>query len=293
MQFFLGLGVVLATVFGGYLLAKGNLATFWQPAEYIIILGAATGALIIGNSKPVLMEMLHQAKAVLKGKSDEEASAKELMIMMYSLLSAIQQGSLKSLDSHIENPQDSAILKRFPAIFNEPIVLNFIIDNFRTLSMEKYAPHEFDAVMEKEIIAIETDLLKPSKSLHKTAEAMPGFGILAAVGGIIITMQYLDGPLAQIGYKVSAALVGTFIGIFFCYALLEPLASAMHERCHKTITLLEAVKAMLVTMQEGKGPLVSVDAGRRVLEMEVKPSFMAMEKMVKEADISKEIVNNK
>jgi len=119
--------------------------------------------------------------------------------------------------------------------------------------------------------------MKPSKALHRTGEAMPGFGILAAVGGIIITMQYLDGPLGDIGVHVAAALVGTFIGIFCCYCVLEPASSAMAEANHRQISLLEGVKAILVANLEGKSPLLAIDAGRRILELDIKPSFAAME----------------
>lgn len=124
--------------------------------------------------------------------------------------------------------------------------------------------------------------MKPAKALHRTGEAMPGFGILAAVGGIIITMQYLDGPLGDIGVHVAAALVGTFIGIFFCYCVLEPASSALAEANHRQISLLEGVKAMLVANLEGKSPLLAIDAGRRILELDIKPSFADMESWLHE-----------
>lgn len=294
MKFFIGLFVLIGTVMGGFMMHGGNPATFWQPSEFIIILGAGVGSMIIGNSKHVLMDLLSQSKATIGGKGDDHADAVELMGLMSTLLNSVRKGGgLKILDNHLENPSESELLKKFPAINSQPIVMNFIIDNLRTLSMDKYLPHEFDAVMEKEIEVIETDMMTPSHALHKTGEAMPGFGILAAVGGIIITMQHLDGPLTEIGYYVAAALVGTFIGIFFCYGIMEPLAASIHERNHKTITLLNSVKSTLVTYQEGKTPLVAVDAGRRMLELAVKPTFAEMEKLLEERDISSEVVNKK
>ena len=146
--------------------------------------------------------------------------------------------------------------------------------------MGKVSPHEFDTLLEQEIMAVEEEMLKPAHALHKTGEACPGFGILAAVMGIIITMQQLDGPLGGIGVHVAAALVGTFIGIFLCYCLLEPISSAMEDLVRRRISQLMCVKSILLAQLRGKTPLVAVDAGRKVLDPDVKPSFIEMEEWI-------------
>jgi chemotaxis protein MotA len=280
MQIILGLFVVLLCVFGGFLMANGKLMAFWQPAEFVIIIGAGVGSMVIGNSRAVLKEMLHQLKGLFKSKVDEAEKARQLLLLMHQMLDAIRQNGLLALDEHVEQPWESPWFQARPAVMADPILVKFIADNFRMLSMGRANAHEVEALLEAEIMAIEEDLLKPSKALHKTGEAMPGFGILAAVGGIIITMQYLDGPLANIGLHVAAALVGTFIGIFLCYCALEPAASALHEKVHRDITMLETFKATLVAHLEGKNPLLAVDAGRRVLELDVKPEFSTLEKWI-------------
>lgn len=282
MQIFVGLGIVLLGVFGGFLMANGKLAAFWQPAEFVIIIGAGLGSMIVGNSKTVLLECLHQLKGLISGKSNDPEKARQFLLLLHQLLEGIRQKGLLVLDEHIEQPWDSPWFQSYPEVLKDTILVNFMADNFRMLSMGRANPHEVDVLLEQEIMAIESDLLKPSKALHRTGEAMPGFGILAAVGGIIITMQYLDGPLASIGLHVAAALVGTFLGIFLCYCVLEPAASAMHERVHRQVGILEALKAGLVAHLEGKNPLLAVDAARRVLELDIKPGFSTLEKWLEE-----------
>lgn len=278
MQIFVGLIIILLGVFGGFVMANGKLAALWQPAEFAVILGAAFGSMVIGNSRVVLKDCLHQLKGLVGGKKNEAEQVRELLMLLHDLLELIKKKGLSALDEHVEAPAESAIFQQYGRILKEPILVNFIADNLRMLTMGKISSHEVEALLEQEIMAIEDDLLKPSKALHKTGEAMPGFGILAAVGGIIITMQYLDGPLGSIGLHVAAALVGTFIGIFFCYCVLEPAASAMHERVHRQVSQLEAVKAVLTAHLEGKSTLLTIDSGRRVLELDIKPSFTTLEK---------------
>ena len=279
----LGILIIMATVFGGFMVAGGSLMAFWQPAEYIIILGAAMGSMIVANSTVVLKEMIHGLKGVFQSKKESANEVREILMVMHELLMVIREKGMVGLDDHVENPWGSSIFLPFEKVLEKTLLVNFIADNLRMLAMAgKPAAHEVDALLDKEIMAIEEDLLKPAEALHSTGEAMPGFGILAAVGGIVITMGYIDAGLAMIGMKVAAALIGTFLGIFFCYCLLEPLASSMKEDVHRQVTELECIKAIIISNLEGKTPLLSVDAGRRVIELDIKPSFASMEKWIKE-----------
>lgn len=283
MQIFLGLIIVCIGVFGGFVMASGKLVAFWQPAEFMVLLGAGLGSMIVGNSKVVLKECLRQLRGLLRGRKDEQEKARQFLLLMHQILDAIRQKGLLILDEHIEEPWESPWFRAYPKVMEDPILVNFMADNLRMLSMGRVNAHEVEALLEQEIQAIEQDLLKPSKALHRTGEAMPGFGILAAVGGIIITMQYLDASLVSIGMHVAAALVGTFIGIFLCYCLFEPAASALKERVQRDITMLEAMKAVLIANIEGKSPLLAVDAGRRLLELDIKPGFATLEKWLEES----------
>ena len=280
MQKQIGIAVVFICVLGGFLMAGGRLLALWQPAELIIILGAAAGSLIIGNSKEVLHEMWTQIKLVIRPQKAQGELYRELLTLMHHLLDETRLKGMKALDEHIENPQQSSVFLMYPEVSENPLVLGFIIDNLRLMGMGKISPHEFETLLEQEIMAIEEEMLKPAHALHKTGEACPGFGILAAVMGIIITMQQLDGPLGGIGVHVAAALVGTFIGIFLCYCLLEPASSAMEDLVKRRISLLMCIKSILLAQLRGKAPLLAIDAGRKVLEPDVKPSFIQMEEWV-------------
>ena len=281
MQKLIGIALVVLCVFGGFALANGRLLALWQPAEFVIIIGAVVGSMALGNTRKVLAEMWRQVKEVLKPQQrDDQVTYQELLTLMNRLLEEVRSKGLKGLDEHIETPLQSSIFLSYPAVLGNPLLLSFITDNFRMLSMGRTNPHELETLLEQEIMALEDDMLKASRSLHHTAEACPGFGILAAVMGIIITMQHIDGPLTGIGVHVAAALVGTFIGIFLCYCLFGPMASAMEQLVNRRISMLECVKSILVAHVRGKMPLLAVDAGRKVIEQDLKPSFIEMENWI-------------
>lgn len=278
MQKFIGLGIIILSVFGGFYLAGGNLAAMWQPCELLIILGAGIGSMVIANPKHVLVEIKKQLLGSFKKGPERAEVLKELMLVMHALLDLVRSQGLKAIDEHVEDWETSSLFLQYTHIHSDPLLIHFITDNFRMLSMGKISAHELDDVLESEIQALEEDLLKPSEALHTTGEAMPGFGILAAVMGIIITMSSLDGPLMMIGLHVGAALVGTFLGIFMCYCLFEPLGESMAHKVHNKIMLLECVKTIMVTHVSGKSPVLSIDAGRKLIDTEIKPSFVEMEK---------------
>lgn len=284
MQKLLGLAVILICVFGGFIMANGKLAALWQPAEVIIIMGAGLGALILGNSTAVLKGIWQQLKAITGGQKNDAELYQQLLPLMHQLLQETRLKGLKALDGHVESPQSSPLFSQAPLVLAHPELLGFIVDNLRMLGMGKLSAHELEALLELEIEALEESMLKPSHALAKTADAMPGFGILAAVMGIIITMQHLDGPLTYIGVHVAAALVGTFLGIFVCYCLLSPASNAMEQWVGRRITALECVCAILVSHISGKSPLLAVDAGRKLIEQDIKPSFITLEAWLTELD---------
>lgn len=284
MQKLVGIAVILVCVFGGFIMANGKLAALWQPAEIVIILGAGLGALILGNSTAVLKGIWQQLKAIGGGQKNDGELYRQLLPLLHQLLQETRLKGLKALDGHVESPGASPLFGRYPLVAGHPELLGFIIDNLRMLGMGKLSAHELEALLEQEIDALEESMLKPSQALAKTADAMPGFGILAAVMGIIITMQHLDGPLTYIGVHVAAALVGTFLGIFACYCLLSPASNAMEQWVSRRITALECVKAVLVSHVGGKSPLLAVDAGRKLIEQDIKPGFIDMESWVSEIE---------
>ncbi|HWJ94956.1 MAG TPA: MotA/TolQ/ExbB proton channel family protein, partial [Telluria sp.] len=198
--------------------------------------------------------------------------------LMYELLQTAA-GGLKALDAHVEAPKESALFQRYPLILHEPKLLAFIVDNFRLMAMGKINAHELEGVLEQELEAIHEELMQPSKSLQRVSEAMPGFGILAAVLGIVMAMNSVSGgaDAGEIGERVGAAMVGTFIGIFFCYGVMDPIANMMKQLVNSEASTLECVKVVLVTHVAGKPALLAIDAGRRLVQLNIKPSFAQLE----------------
>ncbi|AJC21205.1 flagellar motor stator protein MotA [Pandoraea pulmonicola] len=280
MQLTLGVLLVIGGVFGGFVLHGGSLRLIWQPTEIMIIGSAAVGALVIGNSRSVLTEIWRQLKQVVRHKNLGVEFQRQLLLLLYELLEMVRDGGLKALDQHVEDPHDSDLFQRYPAILDQPRLVSFIVDNFRLMAMGRITAHELEGMLDQELEAIEEELMQPSRSLGKLAEAMPGFGILAAVLGIVTTMANIDGEVAEIGMQVAAAMVGTFIGILLCYGALDPLAGAMAHRVKSELSSLECVKVVLCAQVAGKPTLLAVDAGRKLIQLEVKPSFARLESWI-------------
>ncbi|QJP06617.1 flagellar motor stator protein MotA [Pseudomonas multiresinivorans] len=280
MQKIIGALIIIAAVLGGYAMAHGDMRALWQPAEMLIILGAGLGSLVVANPREVLLEMCSQIKGVFVFKRRGEEFQRQLLMLLYELLEMVDVGGLKVLDAHIEEPDQSDLFARYPLILQEKNLMAFIADNFRLMAMGKISAHELEGFLEQELDAMEHALLQPSKSLHKVGEAMPGFGILAAILGIIITMGNIGGSVAEIGAHVAAALVGTFFGIFVCYCLMDPLSNAMAQRIKTELSALECVRTTLVAHVAGKPTLLAVDAGRKLIEQDVKPAFKQLETWV-------------
>jgi chemotaxis protein MotA len=281
MQQIIGIAIVLGCVFGGFAIMGGTVAAIWQPVEMLIIAGAGMGALVLGNPKHVLGEMTVQFHKILFRKKQGSEFQRQLLLLMYELLQ-LAAGGLKALDAHVEDPRSSALFQRYPLVLEEPKLLTFIVDNFRLMAMGKINAHELEGVLEQELEAIHEELLQPSKSLHKIAEAMPGFGILAAVLGIVMAMHSVaDGAdAAEISEKVGAAMVGTFIGIFFCYGVLDPISNMMKQLVNQEASNMECVKVVLVTHVAGKPALLAIDAGRRLVQLNIKPTFAQLESWI-------------
>lgn len=277
MQKILGIFIIMGCVVGGFIMSGGQLASFWQPGEIIIILGAGLGAMVLANPRAVLREMYRQFRCIMRKNEYTDEYQRQLLMLLYELLELVQDGGLKVLDEHIEAPENSALFQKYPLMLSDKALVTFISDNFRLMAMGKINEHELEGILEQELVAMEENLLQPSRSLQRTAEAMPGFGICAAVLGIIITMQSIDGSIAVIGVKVAAALVGTFLGVFFCYCLMDPVANAMEQRTKKQIAVLECVRTVLVNHVAGKPTLLAVDAGRKMLPMDSKPTFATLD----------------
>jgi chemotaxis protein MotA len=285
MQQIVGILIVLGSVFGGFFLMGGAAHQIWQPVELLVIAGAGIGAIVLGNPRHVLAEMMSQMKKIVVRKKYDSEFQRQLLLLMYELLQ-LAAGGLKALDAHVEAPKDSPLFQRYPLVLEEPKLLAFIVDNFRLMAMGKINAHELEGVLEQELEAIHEELNQPAKSLNKIAEAMPGFGILAAVLGIVITMNTVSegASSGEIAEHVGAAMVGTFIGIFFCYGVIDPISNMMKQLVNQEASNKECVKVVLVTHVAGKPALLAIDAGRRLVQLNIKPSFAQLERWINELE---------
>jgi chemotaxis protein MotA len=279
MQQLLGIGIVMACVFGGFLIMGGSVKLIWQPVELLIILGAAIGALVLGNPQHVLSELARQLRQtfVARRRAAGNEMERQLLLMMYELL---QLGrDMKALDEHVEAPAQSPIFQRYPMVLTSPRLVPFIVDNFRLMALGRITAHELEGVLEQELEAIHEDLGQPSKSLRKIGDAMPGFGIVAAVLGVVMAMNIVaeGASSGEIAERVAAAMIGTFLGVFFSYGLFDPLSNMISQAVKSEVAELECIKVALVAFAAGKPPLLALDAGRRLLPMNSKPTFAQLE----------------
>ena len=285
MQQLVGILIILGSVFGGFALMGGTFHQIWHPLELIVMGGAGLGAVVLGNPTHVLKELMTQIKKIIIRKKYDSEFQRQLLLLMYELLQ-LAAGGLKALDAHVEAPKDSPLFQRYPRVLEEPKLLAFIVDNFRLMAMGKINAHELEGVLDQELEALHTELEQPAKSLGKIGEAMPGFGILAAVLGIVITMNTVSqgATSGEIAEHVGAAMVGTFIGIFLCYGLIDPLCNMMKQLVNQEASNKETVKVVLVTHVAGKPALLAIDSGRRLVPLNIKPSFAQLERWINDLE---------
>ncbi|MCA7972876.1 flagellar motor stator protein MotA [Burkholderia sp. AU39826] len=290
MQQIFGILIVLGCVFGGFVFMGGDFRKLWQPVELLIVVGSAVGALVLGNSRHVLVDMGKQLRKVMgrRKRTANKEFQRQQLLLMYELLNIGRD--LKALDNHVENPHESRLFQRYPLVLQGPELLTFIVDNLRLMAMGKISSHELESVLEQELVAVQENIELPSRSLKKISEAMPGFGIVAAVLGVVIAMGRLgDGAsAAELAENVAAAMIGTLIGIFFCYGVLDPVSNLVKQAMKAEMSEMECMKVILVAFAGGKPPLLAIDAGRRMMQPACKPSFAQLEGWIGQLDAGRE-----
>lgn len=281
MLFILGLIVVFGSVGWGFVLSHGQLAALWQPFEILIIVGAAAGAYLISNPFHIVVHSIQLMPQVIFGSKVNKAMSLDLLGLVYDILNKSRREGMMAIELDVENPSASAIFARYPSILkNEPLSL-FVADYFRIISSGNLASHELEALMDQEIEARFHELEQPSSALSKVADALPGFGIVAAVLGIVITMASIGGDPAVIGKHVAAALVGTFMGVLFAYGLIGPISLRMKHIAEDEIKLYEAAKAAIIASMNGLAPQLAIEFGRKSLFTHDRPSFDELENRIR------------
>jgi len=277
----IGVAVVVLAVLGGYLLAGGSLLVLMQVAEFIIIGGAAMGALLISTPVKLLKKILSRVLGSFKDSKLKKEVYLDLLKMMYGLFQIGQKEGAIALESHIEHPEKSSVFSKYSFFLNHRHLLLFMTDTIRLILLGGITPHELETLMDMEIETYHQEGMKPGMILQKIGDSLPGLGIVAAVLGIVITMQAIDGPPEEIGHKVGAALVGTFLGVLISYGFVQPLATNIDMANEEELRVFEVVKAGIVSFAKGFNPMISVEFARRMISDDYRPTFQEMESLVK------------
>jgi chemotaxis protein MotA len=275
------MGVVIIAVLGGYLIEGGSFWVLMQIAEFMIIGGAAAGALLISAPPKLLKKILHKVLSSFKGSKLGKETYLQLLKMMFELFQLGQKEGVLALESHIEHPEKSALFSKYPEFLKESYLLSFITDTVRLVLIGGITPHEIEAIMDTDIETNHQQGTKPGMILQKIGDSLPGLGIVAAVLGIIITMQAIGGPAEEVGRKVAAALVGTFLGVLISYGFIQPLATNLDLTHEEDSRMLEVIKAGLTAFAKGFNPMVAVEFGRRTIFDDHRPTFQEMEEALK------------
>ena len=284
MFLIIGAVIVLASVIGGFVMVGGQLLALWHVNEIIVICGSALGAWIIATPPKVMKQALRAMSQLAKGPRYRRADYVDLLKLIYELLQKMRRDGMMSIEAHIENPKDSTIFQKYPKILADHHMRDFITDCLRLIVGGNMNPHELESLLEYELETHHHEALEPSHSVQKIADALPGFGIVAAVLGIITTMSIVGSAApSEIGQKVASALVGTFLGILISYGFVGPMSAAMENRANEDGKALEVVKMALVASLRGYAPAVAIEFARKLLFSDVRPSFQDLEADLKSA----------
>jgi chemotaxis protein MotA len=277
----IGIVVVFGAIVAGYLMEHGKLAVLMQPAELIIIGGAALGTLFIANPMHIIKAMVGGLTSVLKPSPFNKARYLNTLKMMFEFLNKVRKEGLLSVENDVEKPKESVIFKKYPDILKDHHVMDFICDTLRMAITGGVEPFDMDQMMERDMEVHHHGAALPIASLSTVADALPGLGIVAAVLGVVITMGAIGGPPEEVGHKVAAALVGTFLGILLCYGLVGPLAANMTKGADEHNEYLGMLRVLLLSFLKGNAPIIAIEMARRAIPAHVRPSFTEMEKACK------------
>lgn len=273
----IGIVVVFGCVVAGYLMEHGNLRVLVQPAELIIIGGAAIGTLLVANPLHILKKIAGGIGAVFGGSKFGKQTYIDTLKMMYDLLNKARKDGLMALESDVEEPQKSPVFTKNPAFLKNHHVCDFVCDSLR-MAITGIDAFDLDQMLDLDLEVHHQDSTGPTAALTTMADSLPGLGIVAAVLGVVITMGALGGPPEEIGNKVAAALVGTFLGILLCYGLVGPIAANMTKAAEEEHAFLYVMRVLMVSFLKGTAPIMAVEMARRAVPGHVRPSFQELEK---------------
>ena len=269
--------IVVVCVIGGFVAHHGNVLVLNQPTEFLIIFGAAAGALIIGNSTDQLKHIVHAIIVALKKKPNTKEQYLELLLCLYDLCKVVKTNPL-SLEPHVEKPEASEIFKKYPGVLANHHALNFICDTLKVQISSPMSPYDLEDLMDKDMKAAGAEEMHVVHTISQIGDAMPGLGIVAAVLGVVITMGSLAEGKEAIGHNVAAALVGTFIGILASYGFMQPLSAKLTGDIGEDVKYVDVIKSAILALSKECAPKVCVEFARRTVPPSARPSFEDVDK---------------
>lgn len=281
MLTFFGLAIVVLSVFGGFALSGGSLGPLYQPEEMLMIMGAALGAFIAANNGKAIQATLKAASRLKHTKKYNKALYMELMSLQYKLLTKMRREGVMGIERDIEMPAESPIFSEFPRIQGDPMIMGFLTDYLRLMVSGNVDPIELDELMTHEIEALEHDARIPVDALAKVGDALPAFGIVAAVMGVVKALSSANSGAAEMGAMIAHALVGTFTGILLAYGVVNPISSRIDRQVGEAVRMLQCMRVTLLATLNGYAPQLAIEFGRKALNSSERPSFDELENHVR------------
>lgn len=280
----IGILLVLGSVVGGFLMESGRIPVLLQPSEFLTIVGAALGTVLVANPMHVLQGIVAGLLRVVSGNTVPKQRYMNSLKMLFELFTKARKEGLVAIEGDIEQPESSPIFSKYPEFFHDHAATAFVCDTIRMVVTGGVKPFDLDQMMELDLEVHHHTSLGPAQALTAMADALPGLGIVAAVLGIVVTMGALGGPPSEIGRKVAAALVGTFLGILLCYGMVSPLAANMAKAVESQQAYLAVLRTTLIAFVKGNPPIIAVEMGRRAIPEHVRPGFAEMETVCREKE---------
>jgi chemotaxis protein MotA len=274
----IGIVVVFGCIVAGYLMEHGNLKVLMQPAELVIIGGASLGTVLVANPLYVLKQVIAGILGSLKGSPFSKQKYLDTLKMIFDLCNKARKEGLVALEADVDAPDKSPIMSKYPSFVKDHHSCNFVCDTLRMAVSGGVEPFDVDQMLEMDMDVHHHEASQPVSALSSMADALPGLGIVAAVLGVVITMGSLGGPPEEIGHKVAAALVGTFLGILLCYGLVGPVAANMAKTVEEEHCYQQVLRVAIIAFIKGTPPIMAVEVARRAVPAHVRPSFQELEK---------------
>jgi len=281
MFILLGIVIVTGSIVGGYIMEDGNFGLLVQPAEFVIIFGAAIGLFIIASPMKIMKSVKNGLFRILSSRVYTETDYLETLVLLSEIFFKIRKEGLVAIESDLDDPGKSAIFKKYPKFLKNHHAVDFLTDTLRTLTITDIEAHELASLLDYEIEAHYEEALIPSKSVAFVADSLPGLGIVACVLGVVLTMKKISEPPEVLGHSIGAALVGTFLGILMAYGFVGPIGRNMENVANEDREYLTVLKAALLSFVNTPSPQVAIEFARRVIPGDLRPSFLELEAVIK------------